>query len=124
MAMSDRLFRDVFEPPVNVRSQQRCTTLLSIVAHTILIGAAIIVPAVAGATLPPLASPMMASVIAAPLPQPMVPPASTARTPPTIRDAAAAPVDAPSTIAPESYAPSSAELPITAGIGAGFAEGA
>lgn len=122
--MTERLFRDVVDPPIKVGSKQRCTTLLSIVAHVMLIASAIIVPTFANGRLPPLASPMMAFVIAAPVPPPpMPPPARVVRAPAPDATAPTTPIAAPSGIAPETSTPTDAEPPASSEIGIGLVGG-
>ena len=68
------MFGDIVEPSIKVGSQKWYTVPLSIVAHTVIIGAVIIIPLMAADVLPTPPS-MMAFVAAAP---PAAPPAAAA----------------------------------------------
>lgn len=50
--MSDELFRDVVSPTVRVRSSSRYTLVVSIVVHTLVVAAVVIVPLMASGALP------------------------------------------------------------------------
>ena len=98
------LFGDVVHPSTGIGSRRRYTLPLSILVHTLVIAAAVIVPLTAADVLPALPS-MMAFITAAPPPLPPPPPA-----PPVAAAAsravlqvnpAAAPTEAPSEIKPE-----------------------
>src|SRR6187200_1236370 len=87
------MFGDVVDPSIKVGGQKWYTVPLSILVHTVLILAVIIIPLLAADALPEVQS-MMAFVPAPPPP----PPAAAAPTPPANVNPAAAPVEAPKEI--------------------------
>ena len=96
--MTRHMFSDVVDPSITVGSSRRYTVPLSIAAHTIVIGALIVVPLAALGALPSPPSLMSFIVVAqAPLPPPPAPaaapsapvrPGGTIRQPVRIKDAA------------------------------------
>src|SRR5712691_7364575 len=96
------MFGDVVEPSIKVGSQQWYTVPLSIVVHTVLIGAVVIIPLMAADVLPSPPNMMNAFVAAPPPPPPPPPPAAAqAPKPPVDVPANAAPIEAPKEIKPE-----------------------
>src|SRR6185369_12397829 len=93
------MFGDVVEPSIKVGSQKWYTVPLSIIVHTAIIAAVIIIPLMAADVLP--TPPAMMAFVAAPPPPP--PPPAQAQAPKPIMDVnpAAAPVEAPAEIKPE-----------------------
>jgi len=99
------MFGDVVEPSIKVGSQKWYTVPVSIIVHTAIIGAVIIIPLMAADVLPTPPS-MMAFVAAPPPPPPPPPPAppppaAAAPKPQMDVNPAAAPVEAPKEIKPE-----------------------
>ncbi len=122
--MAENMFRDVVEPSVKVGGKRRYTFLLSLVSHTLVIAAAIIVPLVAtdSARLPTPAG-IIAFVGAAPLPPPPPPPRGGPPKTVSVANNAAAPVEAPHDITPESAIASTTESIAEIESGAGFVAG-
>jgi len=93
------MFGDIVDPSVKVGGQKWYTVPLSIIVHTVVIGAFVIIPLMAADVLPTPPG-MMNAFVAAPPPPP--PQAQAAPPPPTAEvNPAAAPVEAPKEIAPE-----------------------
>jgi protein TonB len=96
------MFRDVVEPSVNVGGKRTYTFLVSLVGHTFVIAAAIIVPLVAtDSDLLPTPSAMITFVGAPRLPPPPPAPRGDTQRPVSVTNLAAAPVEAPQEIMPE-----------------------
>src|SRR6202022_3502817 len=93
------MFRDVVEPSIKVGSQKWYTVPLSIIVHTAIIGAVIIIPLMAADVLPTPPGMMMAFAAAPPRPPPQ---AVQAPKPVVEQNPAAAPIEAPKEIKPES----------------------
>ena len=121
--MPREMFGDIVEPSVKVGGQKWYTVPLSIVAHTVAIGAVVIIPLMAADVLPTPPGMMNAFVAAPPPPPPHPPPPpppqAQAAPPPPVADVnpAAAPVEAPKEIAPEPV------RVVTAGIEGGIVGG-
>ena len=103
--MADTMFRDVVRPSITVGGRRGYTVPLSIVAHSLIIAAVIIVPLVAtNASLMPTPPAMMTFVGAPSLPTPP-PPSAPSRVvtekPLPITNQNAAPLEAPHEIVPE-----------------------
>ena len=96
------MFGDIVDPSVKVGTKQWYTIPLSIVVHTVVIGAIVIIPLMAADILP-IPPSMMAFVAAPPPPPPPPPPPAAEIAPPPEMDVnpAAAPLEAPEEIAPE-----------------------
>src|SRR5436190_1967186 len=99
------MFGDVVDPSIKVGSQKWYTVPLSIIVHTVIIGAVVIIPLMAADVLPTPPS-MMAFVASAPPPPPPPPPAppppaAAAPKPQMDVNPAAAPIEAPHEIKPE-----------------------
>src|SRR6266481_3232907 len=95
------MFKDVVDPSIKVGSQKWYTIPLSIIVHTTAIAALVIIPLMAADILPTPPS-MMAFVAPPPPPPPPPPPAQAAAPKPVVEvNPAAAPVEAPSEIKPE-----------------------
>ena len=75
----NEMFGDVVEPSIKVGSQKWYTVPLSIVVHTALIGAVIIIPLMAADVLPSPPNMMNAFVAAPPPPPPPPPPTARSR---------------------------------------------
>ena len=103
--MPRELFHDVVDPSIKVGSQKWYTIPLSIVLHVAVIAALIIIPLMAADVLPTPPA-MMAFVATPPPPTPPPPPppppaAAAPKVPEVMQNPAAAPVEAPSEIRPE-----------------------
>ena len=102
--MPRELFTDVVNPSIKVGSKKWYTVPLSILIHVVLIIGLIIIPLMAADVLPTPPA-MMAFVAAPPRPPPPPPPpppaAAAPKIPEVMTNPAAAPVEAPSEIAPE-----------------------
>ena len=101
--MPRELFEEVVNPAVRLGSKQWYVLPLSILAHTVAIAVAIIIPLMAADILPTPPS-MMAFVSAAPPPPPPPPPPPQAAPPPKVEvqvNPGAAPIEAPSEIRAE-----------------------
>jgi protein TonB len=109
--MPDDLFIGVINPKITVGGRKWYTVPLSIVVHTAVIAAIVIVPLMATDSLPEVRS-MLAFVAVAPPPPPPSPPAMRARpaTASVQRTPSVAPLEAPMEIAPESGVEPSFEL--------------
>src|SRR6478752_6161602 len=96
------MFGDVVNPSIKVGSRSWYTVPLSILVHTVVIGAVVIIPLMAADVLPTPPS-MMAFVAAAPPPPPPPPPPQAPQAPPPKVEVNpnAAPVEAPKEIKPE-----------------------
>jgi protein TonB len=96
------MFGDVVKPSIKVGSRKWYTVPVSIILHTALLAAIVIIPLMAADVLPTPPS-MMAFVAAPPPPPPPPPPPQAAAAPPPKVDVnpAAAPVEAPKEIKPE-----------------------
>src|SRR5579862_6125425 len=105
------MFGDVVEPSIKLGSRKWYTVPLSILVHTVIIGAVIIIPLMAADVLP--SPPAIMAFVAAPPPPPPPPPPPAPAAPQTpvkpIVEAnpAAAPVEAPREIKPEPPSPAS-----------------
>src|SRR5712691_8601191 len=98
------MFGDIVEPSIKVGSQKWYTVPVSIIVHTAIIGAVVIIPLMAADVLP--VPPTMLAFAAAPPPPPPPPPPAppaAAAIPKPVMDVnpAAAPVEAPREIKPE-----------------------
>ena len=103
--MTRNMFGDVVDPSITVGSSRRYTVPLSIAAHTMVIGALIIVPLAAFGALPTPPSLIPKYILVDPKPLPLPPPAAPRR-PPEITSTqmsnpSAAPVVAPPDVRPE-----------------------
>src|SRR5215471_13247238 len=95
------MFGDVVSPSVRVGSKQGYTVTVSIIVHTVLFAALVIIPLMAYDVLPTPPN-MINAFVAAPPPPPPPPQAAIApKTPPPDVNPAAAPVEAPKEIKPE-----------------------
>src|ERR671937_404660 len=90
------MFGDIVEPSIKVGSKKWYTIPVSIIAHTAIIGALIIIPLMAFDALP--TPPAMMAFVAAPPPPPAQ---AVAPKPVEVVNPAAAPVEAPREIKPE-----------------------
>src|ERR1700704_2326534 len=92
------MFRDIVDPTVKVGSQQWYTVPVSILVHTTVVLALIVIPLMAADVLP--TPPSMLAFAAAPPPPPPPPPPAAPK--PIVEvNPAAAPIEAPKEIAPE-----------------------
>ena len=116
------MFGDVVDPSIKVGGQKWYTVPLSILVHTVLIGAVIIIPLMAADALPEVPS-MMAFVAAPPPPPP--PPAAATPQPvtPTNVNPNAAPIEAPKEIRAESSIDAGFEGGVTGGVEGGVPGG-
>src|SRR5213592_2353730 len=95
------MFGDIVEPSIKVGSQKWYTVPLSVIVHTMIIAAVVIIPLMAADALPTPPS-MMAFVAAPPHPPPPPPPQAVAAPKPVMEVSPnAAPVEAPREIKPE-----------------------
>ena len=99
--MPRRMFDDIVEPSAKVENRRWYTVPLSIVFHTALVGAVVIVPLLASEVLPALPGTTMFVMTAAPPPPPPPPQVLPAATVRQQSPQNAAPVEAPRAIAPE-----------------------
>jgi periplasmic protein TonB len=107
------MFRDVVDPSIHVGQKYSYTLPLSIAVHVALVGILIVIPLVAPAALPaPATAAILLFASVAPPPPPPPAPARTAQTeqPRSIINQAAAPLEAPTNIAPERETPGNAQL--------------
>jgi TonB family protein len=108
------MFRDVIDPSIHVGPQHPYTLPLSIAVHVVLVGTLIVIPLVAPAALP---APAVAAILAFPGPSVAPPPppppapvgAAQIEQPKSTINQAAAPLEAPTDIAPEHQAPQNAQ---------------
>src|SRR5215813_8541452 len=118
------MFGDVVNPSIKVGSKKWYTVPLSIIVHTALLAAIVIIPLMAADVLP--TPPSMMAFVAAPPPPPPPPPAAAAAPKPVMDvNPAAAPVEAPREIKPETGIESGVKGVVggvTGGIVGGLAE--
>jgi len=96
------MFSDVREPSIKLGSQQRYTVAMSVIVHTAIIAAVMIIPLVATDVLP--TPPMMTVFVSTPVPPsppPSPPPVQTVATRRPEQDSSLAPLEAPSRISQE-----------------------
>jgi protein TonB len=117
--VADNMF---VKPSVNIGGKRKYTVLMSIVAHTCLIAAAIVIPVVATDSIVPIRIAMIPFDIQPPLPPPLPPPRGAAKESRSIAQPAV-PVDAPQGITPEIPIPSTAEPFAEIEISAGLVDG-
>ena len=129
--MPREMFGDIVDPSVRVGTKKWYTVPLSILTHTVVLGALIIVPLLATDMLPTPASVLMEVSVPVP-PPPPPPPPPPAPPPPTTPqpvaevNPAAAPVEAPPEVAPEPPPPppsSSMVAGVTGGVPGGIPGG-
>src|SRR6059058_1338851 len=92
------MFGDVVNPSVRIGAKKWYTLPLSIIIHTVILAAVVIIPLMAVGAVPTPSG--MAAFVAAP-PPPPPPPQQQAQAPPPEVNVNAAPVEAPAEIKPE-----------------------
>lgn len=109
--MADELFHDVAQPSARLTAQRPFTVLVSIVAHTVAILTAIIVPVLAtNNDLLPAKAALATFIVRPPMPPSPPPPRMPGRTEPLEKTVAPVPVQAPDTIVAEVPVGSSSDL--------------
>jgi protein TonB len=119
------LFNDVVDPQIRVGGQKWYTVPLSIVVHTVIIAAIIIIPLMATDMMPEVPS-MMAFVAAPPPPPPPPPPPAAAAQPvkPVVQaNPNAAPIEAPKEIRKESGIDTGIDMGVAGGVEGGVPGG-
>jgi protein TonB len=110
VSVADNMFQDVVEASIQVGGKRKYSLLVSIVTHTVVIAATIIVPIVAtDSDLIPVRTVLLAFAAPRPMPPPLPPPRSAVQAAPSDPAPRAVPLEAPSGITAESEAAPVAE---------------